>query len=134
MNTLATHVLLECRGLNRELLSDPQALEAILRAGAEKAGAHVLGALLKRFEPQGASVVMMLAESHVSIHTWPEHDYAAVDVFTCGETLPEAGVEEIVRLMNPREHEVTRVERGPSLRPDKRREIGAFTVVPLEAA
>lgn len=131
MNTVATHVLLELRGLEPELLSDPEALEAALRAGAHRAGATVLGALRKRFEPHGASVVLLLSESHVSIHTWPEHDYAAVDLFTCGETLPEVGVGEIVRRLSPRHHEVTVHARGPSL--ERRlapRAIAEVSVVP----
>ena len=128
MKTVATHVMVELRGLDLELLSDPLALEVALRAGADRAGCTVLGVLKKRFEPHGASVVLLLSESHVSIHTWPELDYAAVDLFTCGETLPGVGVAEIVRRLAPRHHEVMVQARGPVLDARPSRAIAQVTV------
>lgn len=69
-----------CRGLD-----DVALVEAALRAGAEAAGATVLDIRLHGFGPgQGVTGVALLAESHISIHSWPEHGYAAIDIFLCG--------------------------------------------------
>jgi S-adenosylmethionine decarboxylase proenzyme len=57
-------------------------------------------------------VVVLVAESHLSIHTWPEHEYAAADILTCGKTLPEEGVKSLIALMKPARSEVRRYERG----------------------
>lgn len=109
---LATHVLLELWGVERSVLDDPRALESVLLAAAKAAQCEVLGSLHHKFEPQGASVVVLVAESHLSIHTWPENGYAAVDILTCGKTLPDAGVESLVQSLKPAEHSVERVARG----------------------
>lgn len=119
MSGLATHVLLELWGCDEALLNDAPGLEAHLVEAARVARCEVLGALHHRFEPQGASAVVLVAESHLSIHTWPEHGYAAVDILTCGATLPEAGVACLIERLRPREHRVERLERGrrmPALR------------------
>lgn len=119
MSRLATHVLLELWGCDEALLNDAAALERHLVEAARAARCEVLGALHHRFEPQGASAVVLVAESHLSIHTWPEHGYAAVDILTCGATLPDAGVAALVARLKPREHVVERLERGqrkPTLR------------------
>lgn len=67
-------------------LDDPALIEAVLREAAAAAGAHVLDVRLHRFPENGMGVtgVALLAESHISIHTWPEHGLAAIDVFVCG--------------------------------------------------
>lgn len=109
---LATHVLIELWGVDRQLLDDPKALEAGLVEAAKAARCEVLGSVGHKFEPQGASVVVLVAESHLSVHTWPEHGYAAVDILTCGATLPDAGVESIVRSFKPGRHSVERIARG----------------------
>lgn len=111
---LATHVLLETWGVDVGLLNDAPALEQVLIAAATAARCEVLGALKHQFTPQGASVVVLVAESHLSIHTWPEHGYAAIDILTCGKTLPEAGVETLIARLKPSQHAVRVVPRGPS--------------------
>jgi S-adenosylmethionine decarboxylase len=79
-----THLLVECRGCTPAVLNDPAVLESALRAAAVAIGARVLSAAFHAFSPHGVTGVLLLAESHLSIHTWPEHGYAAVDLFTCG--------------------------------------------------
>lgn len=111
-NHLATHVHLELWGVDGALLDDPQRLEAALFAAAAAAKCTVIGSVKHQFQPHGASVVVLVAESHLSIHTWPEHGYAAADILTCGETLPEEGVKSLIAQMNPERSEVTRYERG----------------------
>lgn len=109
---LATHVLVELWGVRTELLNDAKALEGVLIDAAKAARCEVLGALHHQFTPQGASVVVLVAESHLSIHTWPEHGYAAVDILTCGKTLPEAGVASLLERLGPQRHSIDRVGRG----------------------
>ncbi|MBL8909601.1 MAG: adenosylmethionine decarboxylase [Archangium sp.] len=98
---LAKHVHLELWGVNEDVLNDPQRLEQILKNAAAAARCEVLGSVAHQFQPQGASVVVLVAESHLSIHTWPERQYAAADILTCGNTLPEAGVRSIVAELLP---------------------------------
>ncbi len=111
-NTLATHVHLELWGVEGALLDDPPRLEQVLLAAAAAAKCTVIGSVKHQFAPHGASVVVLVAESHLSIHTWPEHGYAAADILTCGETLPEEGVKSLIALMKPARSEVRQYQRG----------------------
>jgi S-adenosylmethionine decarboxylase proenzyme len=90
MRTVARHLLAEYRGCPPERLDDVDAIERLMRAAAAAAGATVLDARFRRFAPHGVSGVLLLLESHLSIHTWPEEGYAAVDLYTCGDCVPEA--------------------------------------------
>lgn len=68
-------------------LNDETAILTLLTEAAKKAGAHVLQASVHRFSPMGCSVVIILKETHISLHTWPEFGFAALDIFLCGESL-----------------------------------------------
>ncbi|HEX5660796.1 MAG TPA: adenosylmethionine decarboxylase [Polyangiales bacterium] len=85
-------MLVECRGCRREVLDDREALEEALRAAARAIGATVISAAFHAFSPHGVTGVLLLAESHLSIHTWPEYGYSAVDLFTCGNSDPRAAL------------------------------------------
>lgn len=76
------HILAEFYGCIN--LNDYENLASVLQSAAESANATVLAIKTHQFEPQGMTGVAVLQESHISIHTWPEYGYAAVDVFTCG--------------------------------------------------
>lgn len=78
------HLILEAMNCSVEKLNDHNYLEKLLKKSATAGGMHVLGTISHQFKPQGASSLLLLAESHLSIHTWPEHNYAALDLFTCG--------------------------------------------------
>lgn len=80
----STHVVCDLSGCLVPLLEDLPALESLLRDCATRGGATVVASHFHPFSPQGASGVVILAESHATIHTWPEIGYAAIDVFTCG--------------------------------------------------
>jgi S-adenosylmethionine decarboxylase proenzyme len=110
-----THLLVEYAGCDPGVLDDPPALEALLREAAAAAGARVVAATMHRFVPRGASGVVVLEESHLSIHTWPEHGRAAVDFYTCGEGDPEAAHAVLRRGLRARSAEVMSVARGRSL-------------------
>lgn len=79
------HLLLDLQGGNFDKLNDEEYLRAAVLNIVDKANMHLLGIQSAKLNPQGVSVVAMLAESHLSIHTWPEHGSALVDLFTCGE-------------------------------------------------
>jgi S-adenosylmethionine decarboxylase len=111
-NNLATHVHLELWGVEGALLDDPARLEHVLLTAAAAAKCTVIGAVKHHFTPHGASVVVLVAESHLSIHTWPEHGYAAADILTCGETLPQEGVKSLIEQLKPARAEVRQYDRG----------------------
>lgn len=85
MKALGRHVLAEVHGCDRSILDDPERVERILVEAALGAGAEVRETAFHKFSPQGVSGVVIISESHVAVHTWPEFGYAALDVFTCGE-------------------------------------------------
>jgi S-adenosylmethionine decarboxylase len=97
LHALGRHLLLELNGCNPKFLNDIKSVEEILVAAAKIAKATIVGAHFHQFSPFGISGVVVIAESHLSIHTWPEHNYAAVDIFTCGKTLlPELAAQFLV--------------------------------------
>jgi S-adenosylmethionine decarboxylase len=84
------HCILELYDCDPARLDDEAFLRTAITTAAKRAGATLLNLITHRFEPQGVTGLALLAESHISIHTWPESGYAAVDVFTCGDhTMPE---------------------------------------------
>lgn len=112
MDTRGRHLLVEYFGCDPRVLDDLAAIEALMRLAAEAANATVLASVFHPFVPQGASGVVVLAESHLSIHTWPEHAYAAVDFYTCGDGLPERAHEVLRHGLEAARAEVLVVERG----------------------
>ena len=84
-NALGRHVLCEAYGCKYEILDNVDLVHQVLKEAALKAGAEVREAAFHKFSPHGVSGVLVISESHVAIHTWPEYGYAALDVFTCGE-------------------------------------------------
>ena len=90
------HCILELYGCDQRKLDDEAFLRTTITTAAKRAGATLLNLITHRFEPQGVTGLALLAESHISIHTWPENGYAAVDVFTCGDhTMPESACEHL---------------------------------------
>ena len=85
---LGRHLLMDFYDCNIQLLNDDTYLEEALHRAALAAGAHVLSTHFHRFSPQGITGVLSLRESHFAIHTWPEHRFAAVDLFSCGAIDP----------------------------------------------
>ncbi|MEB3185711.1 MAG: adenosylmethionine decarboxylase [Cyanobacteriota bacterium] len=89
-DTVGKHCILELYGCDSARLDDEAFIRDTITVAAKRAGATLLNLITHRFEPQGVTGLALLAESHISIHTWPESGYAAVDVFTCGDhTMPE---------------------------------------------
>ena len=87
MSALGRHILAEFYGCPPEKLDSKESIERAMVAAALEAGAEVREKVFHHFTPQGVSGVVVISESHLAIHTWPEFGYAAVDVFTCGQTV-----------------------------------------------
>ena len=111
--------LVELYDCTRELLDDQCFIDAKIREAAEHAHATLLEQSSQRFHPQGVTALALLAESHISIHTWPELRYAAIDIFTCGEhAMPEQAFRFLAKALQAGRHTVQRVERGTGLGKD----------------
>jgi len=117
MHAPGTHILIDLWGIGPEHLDDVSALEACLVEAARSGGARVVESRFHRFEPHGISGIVVLAESHLAIHTWPELELAAADVFTCGDgAVADAIVRRLIAALKPTEHRIRRLDRGTGLR------------------
>lgn len=85
MNALGKHILAEYYGCDINILNDLELLEQSMRQAVLRSGATIIDSTFHQFNPHGVSGVIVIAESHMAIHTWPEYGYAAVDFFTCGD-------------------------------------------------
>ncbi len=112
-NALGRHILLELSGCSYALLNDVEYIRESLLTAAEKAKVTIISDSFNTFNPHGVSGMVIIAESHISIHTWPEYGYAAIDIFTCGDTaLPERAVEYLIEAFKPEEYRTYVVKRG----------------------
>lgn len=85
LKSLGRHILVEFHGCNKEKINELKFVESAMIGAAEYAKATVIDGVFHKFNPHGVSGVVVIAESHLAIHTWPEYGYAAVDLFTCGD-------------------------------------------------
>jgi S-adenosylmethionine decarboxylase len=110
------HLLADFDGINADKLVSCDAIDALLRGAAEAAGATILHSHFHSFGPgQGVTGVLLLAESHISIHTWPEFGFAAADIFMCGDAAPQLALDVIELALRPTARIVQTIARG---RPD----------------
>ena len=108
------HLLLELYRCDDEKLNDESFLRCSLNRAAKLAKATVLNLISNKFDPQGVTAIALLAESHISIHTWPESNYSAVDIFTCGRNLlPELASQYLIQALKAEEHTLRIIERNP---------------------
>ena len=108
------HLLLELYGCDYKKLNDESYLRCTLNRAAKLANATVLNLISNKFEPQGVTAIALLAESHISIHTWPESKYSAVDIFTCGQSMsPELASQYVIEALKAEEHFLRIIERDP---------------------
>jgi S-adenosylmethionine decarboxylase len=113
LNALGRHLLVELHDCDKEALNDLGLIRDVMVKAAIDCGAVVLGESFHRFSPQGVSGVVIIAESHLSIHTWPEYGYAAVDIFTCGTFVnPEKAAEVLIEKLGSKNHSVMEIPRG----------------------
>ncbi|QVL52503.1 MAG: adenosylmethionine decarboxylase [Cyanobium sp. M30B3] len=111
-DTVGKHCILELYACDSSRLDDEAFLRDTITSAAKRAGATLLNLITHRFEPQGVTGLALLAESHISIHTWPESGYAAVDVFTCGDhTMPERACAVLAAELGAGTHKLTSFRR-----------------------
>jgi len=115
MDTLGRHVIAELDGCDAELLSDCATVRHLLLEAARRANAKALADETFDFQEGGVSGFVLLAESHISIHTWPEHHYAAIDIYTCGcHTMPEKACSFLADRLRTSQVQMTALDRGVS--------------------
>ncbi len=111
--TLGTHILVELYGCNGRTLERVAYVEDALVRAAHESNAHIVSHFFHEFEPYGVSGVVVIEESHYTIHTWPEHRYAAIDLFFCSETVDaERALEVLRRAFEPEHVDVMLIRRG----------------------
>lgn len=120
---LGTQIVAEIYECDENKLNDVEEVRKLMIAAAEAAGAEIRETVFHKFHPQGVSGVVVISESHLTIHTWPELGYAAVDIFTCGEHVdPWDSCEYITNALNAEEVNVMEISRGmKNLRHTRRR-------------
>lgn len=113
MSFAGTHIILDC--WEAKHLDNIKLIEKALRKAVTASGATLLHIHLHHFTPNGGvSGVAVLAESHISIHTWPERDFAALDIFMCGETQPEKAIQVFEKAFETKKITVSKHYRGMS--------------------
>ena len=111
------HFLLELYRCDYGKLNDESFLRCTLNNAAKLANAKVLNLISNKFEPQGVTAIALLAESHLSIHTWPESNYSAVDIFTCGKNMnPNISCKYLIKVLMAEEHLLRVINRNPPLK------------------
>ncbi len=113
MKILGRHLIVEYSDCTTGRLNDAEFLERSMLEAVRRSGATIVNSLFHRYAPQGVSGVVVIAESHMSIHTWPEYNYAAVDFFTCGRRVdPYRANDYLKEMLGCTNACVTEVSRG----------------------
>jgi S-adenosylmethionine decarboxylase len=113
MNSIGHHYIVEASGCNPAVIGKVESVEQILVRAAEVAGVQVWSISFHRFSPNGVSGVVVISESHLALHTWPEFGYVALDIFTCGDDAkPETAVEYALKEFGANTAHITEVTRG----------------------
>lgn len=112
VDTKGRHLLVELYGCDPRALDDAERLAGLLRRAAEASGSTVVAEVFHPFAPHGITGVVVIEESHLSVHTWPETGYAAVDFYTCGSGDPERGLRLVADGLAAKRVEVLEVTRG----------------------
>lgn len=127
MKSLGRHVLAEFFNCDPDILNNARLVENHMKKAALDSGASIVKSVFHTFNPHGVSGVVVIAESHLAIHTWPEYQFAAVDVFTCGKTVdPWLAIEKLNHYLDAQSMKTQELPRG---------ELGNYAVLhhkPLE--
>jgi S-adenosylmethionine decarboxylase len=110
---LGTHLLIELRECNPEVLKSLEKVRNIMVSAAKEARATIIDISFREFNPFGISGIVVIAESHLTIHTWPEYSYAAVDIFTCGDTIKtEIAASYLIKQLECKNPSIVEMKRG----------------------
>lgn len=113
MNALGSHLLVELRDCNPETLKSLERVQNAMVSAARRAAATIVDVSFHEFNPFGLSGMVIIAESHLSIHTWPEYGYAAVDIFTCGTVIkPVEAARFLIEEFESKNPSVVEMKRG----------------------
>jgi S-adenosylmethionine decarboxylase len=113
LNALGRHLLLELFDCDSDAINNLEAVKGALVEAAKRAHATIVDVVFHEFNPFGVSGVVVIAESHLSIHTWPEYNYAAVDFFTCGDSVdPYKAYEYMKKMLESKNSQVKALDRG----------------------
>ncbi|MBC7765895.1 MAG: S-adenosylmethionine decarboxylase proenzyme [Hyphomonadaceae bacterium] len=112
LNTLGRHILVEYYNCNTETMANPELIDKYMCQAAREAQATIVTSVFHHFDPWGVSGAVIISESHLTIHTWPEYGYAAVDLFTCGDIDPWAGFDYLEKAFEAERSESVEMPRG----------------------
>jgi S-adenosylmethionine decarboxylase len=115
-STLGRHVIVDAWGIDASVLDDLVTLSREMYIAAEQCGATVVGCVHRKFEPHGVTIALLLSESHLTLHSYPEHGYAAIDCYTCGETAdPSVAVDYLLDVLRPTHYDIANIQRGTTI-------------------
>lgn len=110
---MGRHVIAELWECNEKMLNDTELMERTFVDAALKAGAEIREVTFHKFAPQGVSGVVLISESHLTVHSFPEHGYASIDVYTCGDKIdPNVAADYIAAALNCKSYEKIELPRG----------------------
>lgn len=110
---LGRHILMEAYDCGYDILDNMRGIQGAMIEAAERTGATVVDVAFRKFEPYGVSGVVVISESHLAIHTWPEYGYAAIDLFTCGDKAdPWKAFEYLLDYFKPKRITTMEIKRG----------------------
>ncbi len=111
---MGTHIIVDAWGCPRDLLNNQELIACITKQAVRVSGATLIDMCVHHFSPQGVTATATLAESHLAIHTWPEHGYLGMDLFFCGAGAPEWAARYVILTSEASTVEIRKVERGLS--------------------
>jgi S-adenosylmethionine decarboxylase len=123
METMGRHVISELWGCNFDKLNSMESIEKIFVEAALKSGAEIREVAFHKFAPQGVSGVVIISESHLTIHSFPEHGYASIDVYTCGNLDPNVAADYIANALGAKKIETIEIPRGMGSVQVKKQEV-----------
>ena len=135
LETLGRHILIEFYNCDEDILKDPVLIDEHMNEAARIANATIVQSVFHHFNPYGVSGAVIISESHLAIHTWPEYGYAAVDVFTCGDKIdPWTAFKFLEDAFKADRSESIEVPRGmvDKIRNYSKKELGKITFKPEE--
>jgi S-adenosylmethionine decarboxylase len=115
-STYGRHIIIDMWEIDFKLLDDLNFLQEHLKKAAEQSHANVLSIESKKFDPSGVTILVLLSESHLSIHTYPEKGFAGVDCYTCGNTVdPQIAIDYLISVLNPQKTYAKKLIRGSGI-------------------
>tara|TARA_B100000676_G_scaffold105055_2_gene104844 strand:+ start:772 stop:1173 length:402 start_codon:yes stop_codon:yes gene_type:complete len=113
LKVLGKHLLIEANKCNAKLIDDMDFIKSVMITAAKISGASIVGEKFHKFSPFGVTGILSIAESHITIHTWPEYYYAAIDIFTCSTLFePNKAANFLIKSLESKNFDIQEIERG----------------------